>query len=109
MRWLAVWGWTDEPEPRVGMFLVPRPAADTPGIRVIESWDHLGLRASCTPPDATRLGPMKFSVTNNAIEAVGLALKLTGNQGLSRHNPLERHHRDILCGRIHTPQDDATS
>jgi hypothetical protein len=23
-----------------------------------------------------------------------------------RRYPLERHHRDILCSRIHTPQDD---
>jgi hypothetical protein len=21
---------------------------------------------------------------------------------------LERHYRDVLCGRVHTPQDDAT-
>jgi alkylation response protein AidB-like acyl-CoA dehydrogenase len=31
---------------------------------------------------------------------------LIGNPGLSRHNPLERHHRDVLCSRIHSPQDD---
>ncbi|MDP9899851.1 acyl-CoA dehydrogenase family protein [Variovorax ginsengisoli] len=43
LRWLSVWGRTEEPEPRVGVFLVPR---DAPGIRVIASWDHLGLRAS---------------------------------------------------------------
>ena len=43
LRWLAVWARTDEPDPRVGVFLVPREAH---GIRVIESWDHLGLRAS---------------------------------------------------------------
>lgn len=221
LRWLAVWGRTDEPEPRVGVFLVPKPENDAPSIRILESWDHLGLRASCShdvildnaeipldhavdlrPPQAwtpgngsqadidantdqqawqttllgtlydaiaqaarnwlltflnertpsslgaplatlprmqetvgkieallnvnrvlldeaasaadegrplsiTRSGLMKYSVTNNAIEAVGLALKLTGNHGLTRHNPLERHHRDVLCGRIHTPQDDA--
>ncbi len=33
--------------------------------------------------------------------------ELTGNPGLSRHNPLERHLRDVLCSRIHTPQNDA--
>jgi alkylation response protein AidB-like acyl-CoA dehydrogenase len=32
---------------------------------------------------------------------------LTGNHGLSRSNPLERHLRDVLCARIHTPQPDA--
>ena len=34
------------------------------------------------------------------------ALTLTGNHGLSRTNPLERHLRDVLCGRVHNPQDD---
>ncbi len=46
-------------------------------------------------------------MTTQAIRAVEAALKLTGNHGLSRRNPLERHHRDVLCGRVHTPQDDA--
>jgi alkylation response protein AidB-like acyl-CoA dehydrogenase len=26
---------------------------------------------------------------------------------LSRDNPLERHYRDVLCARIHTPQNDS--
>jgi len=218
LRWLAVWARTDEPEPRVGVFLVPR---DAPGLRVIASWNHLGLRASGShevvfdnvavpldhavdlrapagwaaqpgnaadveayadqqawmvvllgtlydavartahdwllgflherapaslgaplatlprvqeqvgeiaallrvndvllshasaeadagrTPSAVDSGLLKHTVTANAIRAVELALKLTGNHGLSRHNPLERHHRDVLCGRIHTPQDDA--
>ena len=47
LRWYSVWARTDEPEPRVGVFLVPRErGADDARIRVIESWDHLGLRAS---------------------------------------------------------------
>jgi alkylation response protein AidB-like acyl-CoA dehydrogenase len=210
LTWLQVWGRTDEAEPRTGFFLVHR---SSPGIRVIESWDHLGMRASGShevifenvvipedhavdvrPPAAwtgiqaghqnismsvllaelyngiahagrdwlirfatTRvpsnlgaplstlprfqealgaidallwnnralldraieatdrgepLAPregnlVKFTVTNNAIEAVGKAIELTGNHGLDRRNPLERHYRDVLCGRIHTPQNDA--
>ncbi|HWH80658.1 MAG TPA: acyl-CoA dehydrogenase family protein [Burkholderiaceae bacterium] len=210
LRWLAVWARTDEPEPRVGVFLVPREAH---GIRVIESWDHLGLRASGshdvvfdqvelplahavdlrpsvewaagpdadqhawviallgalydgiaraahawllrflserapgslgaplatlprvqqtvgeieallwandallsglvqatdagTPPSATESGLVKYNVTGNAIRVVDLALQLSGNHGLSRRNPLERHHRDVLCSRIHTPQNDS--
>lgn len=218
LRWLSVWGRTDDPVPQVGVFLVPR---DAPGIRVIESWDHLGLRASgshevvfenvkvpldhavdlrspedwlpCSgsasdadayaqqqawmvvllgtlydaiaraadawllgflqarapgslgaplatlprvqeqvgeiqallrtnrvlldhaaaevdagrPPAATDSGLLKYSVTANAIRAVEIALALSGNHGLSRQNPLERHHRDALCARIHTPQNDA--
>ena len=210
LRWLLVWGRTDEAEPRTGVFLVPRHA---PGIRVIESWDHLGLRASGshevvfddvalpashavdlrppaewaagpdadqyawmivllgalydgiartardwllgflaerrpgslgaplssvprvqqtvgeidallwandallgdlarradagTPPSAVDSGLVKFNVTGNAIRAVELALQLTGNHGLSRRNPLERHWRDVQCSRIHTPQNDS--
>lgn len=218
LRWLSVWGRTDDPVPQVGVFLVPR---DAQGIRVIESWDHLGLRASgshevvfedvkipldhavdlrapeawipgnATPTDAgayaqqqawmvvllgslydavaqaaeawligflqarapgslgaplaslprvqeqvgeiqallrtsrvlldqaaadvdaghlpaaTDSGLLKYSVTANAIRAVEIALQLSGNHGLSRQNPLERHHRDVLCSRIHTPQNDA--
>ena len=218
LSWLAVWGRTDEAAPRVGTFLVPRAAA---GVRVIASWDHLGLRASGShevvfedvalpldhavdlrapadwaadaggpadvaahalqqawmtvllgalydgvaraacdwlvdflnrrapgslgaplaslarvqehvgeieallhvnrvlldraaadvdagrPPGAIDSGLLKHTVTTQAIRAVEAALKLTGNHGLSRRNPLERHHRDVLCGRVHTPQDDA--
>lgn len=43
LRWLEVWGRTDGAEPRVGSFLVP---ADAPGIEIVETWNHLGLRAS---------------------------------------------------------------
>ena len=43
----------------------------------------------------------------NAIQAVNIALELTGNHGLSRQNPLERHYRNVLCGRVHTPQSDS--
>jgi alkylation response protein AidB-like acyl-CoA dehydrogenase len=215
LRWLSVWGRTDEATPRVGNFLVPR---DAPGVRVVESWDHLGLRASGShevvfedvhiaaefavdlrPPDGwsestdlakhyatqqawmgvllgsiydavaraaydwlcdflrTRSpanlaaplaslprvqehvgeiaallhsnrvllahagsevdagrtpspsdsGLLKYTTTNNAIRAVEIALQLSGNHGLTRHNPLERHYRDVLCGRVHTPQNDS--
>ncbi|MFN0148186.1 MAG: acyl-CoA dehydrogenase, partial [Dehalococcoidia bacterium] len=48
----------------------------------------------------------KTIAANNAIAVVEGALKLVGNPGLSRHNPLERHHRDVLCARIHVPQED---
>lgn len=52
-------------------------------------------------------GIVKMTVTENAIEAVELMLSATGNPGLSRSNPLERHYRDVLCGRVHTPQADS--
>lgn len=218
LSWLAVWARTDEAAPRTGVFLVPR---DAPGIRVIASWDHLGLRASGShevvfedvaiaadhavdlrapadwapgagsqtdidahaaqqawmvvllgslydavaraardwlvdflnrrapgslgaplaslprvqeqvgeieallrtnrvllddaaaavdsgqAPPAADSGLLKHTVTTHAIRVVELALQLSGNHGLTRQNPLERHYRDVLCSRIHTPQNDA--
>jgi alkylation response protein AidB-like acyl-CoA dehydrogenase len=211
LRWLGVWARTDDEEPRVGQFLVE---AGTPGYHVVETWDHLGLRASGShdvvlegaiiptahavdlgKPDAPRdvskvptilwattlmsalytgvaeaardwlvnylnertpsnLGAplsslarfqlevgriegllhtnnvlvadlaarvdagdttakafidapvVKHTATTNALAAVEIGLQLTGNPGLSRHNPLERHFRDVLTGRVHTPQSD---
>jgi alkylation response protein AidB-like acyl-CoA dehydrogenase len=210
LKWYAVWAKTDEPALRVGLFLVP---AGLPGTRIVETWDHLGLRASGSHdvvfddvvfpldheidvrkpdewlvPDFTQstvhaifvaaiydgiaraardwlveflknrvpsnlgaslatlprvqevvggiearlavnarliesfagdfddgvlLGAsesniIKLTATNNAIAVVEDALSLTSNHGLTRANPLERHYRDVLCGRVHTPQDDAT-
>ena len=32
---------------------------------------------------------------------------MIGNAALDRANPLERHLRDVLCARIHSPQDDS--
>ena len=49
----------------------------------------------------------KRSATANAIRAVETGIALIGNPGLSRHHPIERHYRDVLCSRIHTPQNDA--
>jgi len=210
LKWYAVWARTDEPEARVGLFLVP---AGLPGTHIVETWDHLGMRASGShdvvfedvvfpldheidvrrpddwrvpdvtqpavhaifvaaiydgvaraardwlieflksrvpsnlgaalatlpraqevvggiearlavnarlieslagdfddgvPLSASEAGIVKLTVTNNAVAVVEDALSLTGNHGLARANPLERHYRDVLCGRIHTPQDDAT-
>jgi hypothetical protein len=210
LKWYAVWAKTDEPNVRVGLFLVP---AGLPGTRIVETWDHLGLRASGShdivfddvvfpldheidvrEPEAWRVPDLtqttvhaifvaaiydgvaraardwlveflknrvpsnlgaslatlprvqevvggiearlavnarliesfagdfdegvllsasesnivKLTVTNNAVAVVEEALSLTSNHGLTRANPLERHYRDVLCGRVHTPQDDAT-
>ena len=49
---------------------------------------------------------IKTLAAENAVQAVQRAVQLTGNHGLSRANPLERHLRDVLCARIHTPQAD---
>jgi alkylation response protein AidB-like acyl-CoA dehydrogenase len=57
-------------------------------------------------PDAVAANNIKYVATANAIRAVQIGLELTGNPGISRKNPLERHYRDVLCSRIHSPQDD---
>jgi len=57
-------------------------------------------------PEAVKVNIVKQVVTANAIKAVEIGLELTGNPGLSRDNPLERHYRDVLCSRIHSPQTD---
>jgi alkylation response protein AidB-like acyl-CoA dehydrogenase len=209
LKYFVVWAKTDEVAPRVGSFLVP---ADRRGIDIIDTWDHLGQRASGSHdvvlddvqipldheidvrlPEAWK-GPdvvqnaihsifvaavyngvaraartwlvdflkrrrpsnlgaslatlprvqemvgeievklainerlinsvaadhdngaavsaaeahaVKSTVTGNAVAAVEIALSLSGNHGLSRSNPLERHYRNVLCGRVHTPQDDS--
>lgn len=210
LKWYTVWAKTDGPDVRVGVFLVP---AGLPGTEIVETWDHLGLRASGShdvvfdnvlvpldhevdvrrpgdwgAPDVSQatiqavlvgavydgvaraardwlidflktrtpsslgaplatlpraqeivgsieaklavnarlldtfahdidegvaLTPveaniLKLTVTNNAVAVVEDALSLTSNHGLTRANPLERHYRDVLCGRVHTPQDDST-
>ena len=49
----------------------------------------------------------KLVATRAAIDAVQRAVALIGNNALTRRNPLERHLRDVLCARVHTPQDDS--
>ncbi len=205
LTWLLVWARSDDDDPLVGSWLVRR---DTPGITIEDTWDHLGMRATCshdvvfedvlvpfdqaisvspasTPqaeldgeallwmavlmssvydgvaqaardsfidwlqhrvpanlgaPLATlprfqervgeidslllanqallqsaadgRLPPerwpaIKYLVCNQAIRAVTLAIEAGGNPALDRRNALERHYRNVLCARIHTPQDDS--
>jgi len=209
LRYGLVWARTEGENPRVGLFLVPM---QLPGIRMEETWDHMGMRASgsndvvfedvLVPADhavdlrapkewatrdlivtvwnnvavgalydgvahaardwllgylharkpsnlgaslatlprfqeavggidtmlgvsrvvidalaeradhdlgsiaSTEANLVKYTATNNAIDAVAKALELVGNPGLSRTHPLERHYRDVLCSRVHTPQND---
>ncbi|MGC0369694.1 acyl-CoA dehydrogenase family protein [Microbacterium sp. SLBN-111] len=202
-----VWAKTDDPEPRVGHLIV---RGDAPGITIIPTWDHLGLRASSThdvvyddveapadhfleipytgvyrdpaaqasalglthaalyvgvaraaqdfftrfahdrvpaglgrpiatteriqtvageieaqlvqaetllygvtekavagDPDAVARVPLaKVLIVRSAIAAVEAAVAALGNPALSRHNPLERHLRDVLSSRVHPPQED---
>jgi alkylation response protein AidB-like acyl-CoA dehydrogenase len=55
---------------------------------------------------AADAGPIKMSVSRAVISATEQAVALVGNPGLSRHLPLQRHLRDAMCSRTHTPQDD---
>ncbi|SDN52746.1 Acyl-CoA dehydrogenase [Streptomyces sp. cf386] len=211
LDWFLVWAHTDEPEPRVGTFLVP---GGSPGIEITGRWDQLGLRASGShdvtfhevevpyehvigigpygpaaeqdnragaalhvPLAALYLGVARaaqayfhtfantrvpanlghpvarterFRRTAGEIEvllataeqlvfggavkldaddpsytpeqalgarvladrhglrAVELAVRLLGNPGLARGNPLERHFRDIQCAPVHAPQEDVS-
>ncbi len=56
--------------------------------------------------DPTEGTLVKFLVTRNAIGAAGNALKFAEAHGFARNSPLERHYRNLLCSRIHTPQND---
>ena len=67
------------------------------------------VRALAADHDAglpVQAGIGKLVATRAAIGAVEQAVALIGNNALNRRNPLERHLRDVLCARIHTPQDD---
>lgn len=57
-------------------------------------------------PAGAQINLIKHIANANAIRAVEIGLELTGNPGISRNNPLERHYRDVLCSRIHSPQAD---
>ena len=204
LSWMLIWARSDEPKPRVGGWLVP---GDAPGVSIVESWDHLGMRATGshdvtlddvlvplehgpeyqddvaenvrldtqfaawntiliaiiydavareardwfvrwlqerTPtnlgaPLATlprfqeavgridglllanrtlldaaiagavspqQVGLLKYLTSGNSIAAVEIAVELSGNPGLSRSSPLGRLYRDVLCSRVHTPQND---
>ena len=50
---------------------------------------------------------VKYAATNHAVQVAQIATDLAGNHGLTRRQSLERHLRDALCSRIHTPQDDS--
>jgi alkylation response protein AidB-like acyl-CoA dehydrogenase len=66
-------------------------------------------RVDAGDPEAlAQAGVAKLTATRAAINAVSEAVALIGNPGLTRRHPLERHLRDILCSRVHTPQDDST-
>ncbi|ACU38166.1 acyl-CoA dehydrogenase family protein [Actinosynnema mirum] len=54
-----------------------------------------------------QLPVVKASIARAVVAAVQTAVAALGNPALSRRNPLERHLRDVLCVRVHPPQEDA--
>jgi alkylation response protein AidB-like acyl-CoA dehydrogenase len=70
--------------------------------------DATAARVDDGDPDAAAQAPaVKLIGTRAAVDAVSQAVALIGNNGLTRNNPLERHLRDVLCARVHTPQNDS--
>ncbi|WP_324741644.1 acyl-CoA dehydrogenase family protein [Tsuneonella sp. CC-YZS046] len=49
-------------------------------------------------------GVTKQVVIENSIRITSVALELAGNQGITRTNPFERFHRDVISARAHNPQ-----
>jgi len=67
----------------------------------------LAVRVDAGDPSVfSRFGVGKVIASRAAIGAVETAVAALGNPALTRHHPLERHLRDVLCSRIHPPQDD---
>ncbi|WP_216898106.1 acyl-CoA dehydrogenase family protein [Nocardia alni] len=52
------------------------------------------------------LSLVKTQIARSVIAAVQTAVGALGNAALTRHRPLERHLRDVLCVRVHPPQED---
>jgi len=204
LRWMLVLATTDEPEPRIGSFIVD---ATSPGVEIRPTWSAVGMRATRSddvilrdvsvpagwligatsaatgnvnpPSPGTAIPSVYLGVARAAVDwlvtflrsrvpanlghpllelprfqdalgefelqlstaealltlvsaqadegrpvgrelswsaktlanraAIGVverAVALIGNPGLSRDNPLERHLRDVLCARVHFPQED---
>lgn len=53
-----------------------------------------------------QLSVIKVAIARAVVAAVQTAVAALGNPALSRRNRLERHLRDVLCVRVHPPQED---
>lgn len=77
-------------------------------VAAVDLVDGLAARFDAGDPQAAAHSPAaKLIGTRAAIDAVERAVALIGNNALTRRNPLQRHLRDVLCARVHTPQDDS--
>ncbi|MFD9737634.1 acyl-CoA dehydrogenase family protein [Umezawaea sp. NPDC059074] len=58
------------------------------------------------PTIGPQLSVLKVAIARSVVAAVQTAVAALGNPALSRRNSLERHLRDVLCVRVHPPQED---
>ena len=68
-----------------------------------DDWDQLDSQRDELAPAVIAT---KFTVTNNAIEAVDHAVRVVGGAAMSRSMPLERYLRDVRPGLFHPLNDD---
>ncbi|MDR2688970.1 MAG: acyl-CoA/acyl-ACP dehydrogenase [Azoarcus sp.] len=73
---------------------------------LLQSRFLLDALASESPLRENEAGQLQAAVTEYAVTVTGRILELTGNHGLPHSSPFQRHYRDALCGRVHTPQRD---
>jgi alkylation response protein AidB-like acyl-CoA dehydrogenase len=65
------------------------------------------LRVEAGDQVSPQLSVIKVAIARAVVAAVQTAVAALGNPALSRRNSLERHLRDVLCVRVHPPQEDA--
>jgi len=73
---------------------------------IAKKWDKSSdeIRNTMGP----ELGAVKLSVTNKAVKAVDLAMRIVGARSLSEKSSLQRFYRDIRAGLHNPPMDDMT-
>jgi alkylation response protein AidB-like acyl-CoA dehydrogenase len=64
------------------------------------------LRLEAGHDVTAQLSVVKVQIARSVVAAVNAAVAALGNPALTRTSPLERHLRDVLCVRIHPPQED---
>ncbi|HLR70257.1 MAG TPA: acyl-CoA dehydrogenase family protein [Pseudogracilibacillus sp.] len=73
---------------------------------VAKEWDESDVEARNTMK--AKLGAVKLSVVNKALETVDIAMRIVGARSLSAKNPLQRYYRDVRAGLHNPPMDDMT-
>ncbi|RSL34994.1 acyl-CoA dehydrogenase [Salibacterium salarium] len=73
---------------------------------VAQKWDNASYeeRQDMKP----ELGAVKYSVVNDAVKIVDIAMRIAGARSLSSKNPLQRYYRDVRAGLHNPPMDDMT-